>query len=334
MLSLTAHEIPSLLLENKNSNGFYFLTLPTHQTRTYRISMEYELAGVVQSYYYDFRINTESLARNEDLWDDMNPSGLELDGALIMGIPFNRSLFRRYGEEPVQNIAPIYPDPEKTQAQVEFESIGPDTFAGETFKLLMITPYIVSVNLVEVNKDYNLTQYTMVRFVYWRLINGEIVFTGSFGDPILDSVELESLRGEITETDNIKTLILPTGKRVYIFKVTYTPNIIHTSKHSCPVNMPNDFEEYTAGDLTYRLYVPGDGYNNVSFFAYLMVYDSDGTLLDPPTQIRVVSLNQEPITVVSAAANTTTKIMTLTLKNDTLANELDFRVYKSTVASS
>jgi len=170
MFSLTAHDIPSLLLENQSQNGFYFLTLPSHEIGTYRITMETVTGGVSFSRFYDFQVDTRALANDDTIWDNINPNPYALDGAVLVGIPFNRNSFKNYDLEPDPTLTLIIPSGNETIAQIQSDSEGPNTYAGETFKLLLLDPYISSVNLIEIDKDYYLGPAMIVRFVYWRSI--------------------------------------------------------------------------------------------------------------------------------------------------------------------
>lgn len=333
MFSLTAHDIPSLLLENQGKNGFYFLTLPSHEIRTYRITMETVIAGVSFSRYYDFQVDARALANDDIIWDNINPNPYALDGAVLIGIPFNRNSFKNYDLDPEPLLIPIIPSGNKTLAQIQLDSEGPNTYAGETFKLLLLEPYISSVNLVEIDKDYYLGPAMIVRFVYWRSIGGEIVFTGSFGDPLMDTVQqLEDLRSSISLTDIIRTINTPPvgqsliGRRYYIFRVTNTPNIIFSELQPSS-NTNENVSEYSLDGINYRLTVPGDAYNRVSFLMYLNTLDSNGILTDPPSSIRVVSLSNVPVQVLSVVLIPNTKTLKLTLKTMSLADELDLYVY-------
>lgn len=329
MFSLTAHDIPTLLLENQGMNGFYFLTIPSHEIRKYRISMESVTGGVSTSRYYDFRVDTTHLATQIENWGTGS-----LDTAVMMGIQFNRSLFRNYDIEPEPILTPIVLNADKTLAQIQLDSVGPNTFNGETFKLILLEPYLSSVNLIEIDRDYYLGPDMIVRFVYWRVIGGQIVFTGSFGDPLLDTdAQLESLRSSILPTDIIKTINTPASppsmmnRRYYIFRVTNTPNIIFSQIVPGSTEVNSVSNVYTHEGMRYRMTLPGYIYTRVAFTVYLSLLDEDDNVIDPPSAVRVVSMTGDPITILGVNVIAATKTVEITMKTSSLIDELNLYVY-------
>jgi len=148
--------------------------------------------------------------------------------------------------------------------------------------------------------------------------------------------QLEDLRSSIAPTDIIKTIDTPPtgpsliGRRYYIFRVTNTPNIITTELQPSGNgggNTNENVSEYSLDGINYRLTVPGDAYNQVSFLMYLNTLDSNGVLTDPPSSIRLVSLGNIQVQVLSVAIIPNTKTLKLILKTMSLATELDLYVY-------
>lgn len=277
------------------------------------------------SRYYDFLVDTTHLANQIE-----NLGSTSLDSAVMMGIRFDRSLFRNYDVQPEL----IVLNADKTLAQIQTESVGPNTFNGETFKLLLLQPYISSVNLIEIDRDYYLGPDMIVRFVYWRVLGGQIVFTGSFGDPLLDTdVQLESLRSSITPTDIIKTINTPPSlpsmmsRRYYIFRVTNTPNIIFSSPIPGSTEVNEIITIYTYEGIRYRMTLPGNIFTRVAFTVYLNVLDEDDNVLDPPSSILVVSTTGDPVQTLGINLITATKTLEITMKTLSLVDELDLFIY-------
>lgn len=293
--------------------------------------METVSGGVSSSRYYDFLVDTTHLANQIE-----NLGSTSLDAAVMMGIPFNRSLFRNYDIEPEPILTPIVLNADKTLAQIQIDSVGPNTFNGETFKLLLLQPYISSVNLIEIDRDYYLGPDMIVRFVYWRVLGGQIVFTGSFGDPLLDTdAQLESLRSSITPTDIIKTINTPPSpptmmsRRYYIFRVTNTPNIIFSTPIPGSTEVNEIVTTYTYEGIRYRLTLPGNIFTRVAFTMYLNVLDENDNILDPPSTIHVVSTTGDPVQTLNVNLIVATKTLELTMKTLSLVNDLDIFVYSA-----
>lgn len=329
MLTISASDIPSLLIENEGLNGFYFITIPSNELRTYRIAME----KGDRSYYYDFNLNTSTLASNIEMWDGLNITD-PLDGTVIIGIRFDRSKFSDFEVNPTTPESIVLTQ-YKTIVQARNDSIGPNTYQGETFKLLLLTPYNPSVNLVEINRDYLTGNSLIIRFVYYRILSNSIVFTGSFGDPMMDNdIALQALRTEIDPIKPFTTINqFGTGstatRRYFIFKTTATPNIIFSD---ATVTEATDMSEnYTIAGIKYRLTVPGNVIKGLPFQVFLNVLDIGDNIIEPPTNtsdqydVRAIS---DVALVPSMTVNyiTSTKTLRVILTINQLVNEFNLRL--------
>lgn len=254
------------------------------------------------------------------LLEGMTPT-TPMDETIIIGIPFDRSTFKDFRLDPgtpTMKLITSY----KTQSQAEQESIGPNMFAGETFKLLIIEPYSESINLIEIDHDYVLGNSLRVRFIYFRILNGQTVFTGSFGDPLMD-IPSHSL--VINPIETITTINQPTSnRRYYIFRVTKTPNIIFSNRAQ---SVQVISEKYSKDGINYRLTLPGYVYTNVSFVVYMNILDDNDEVIPPPANIRVVS--NTPIEIIDISLISSTNTLKLILKTSTLNNSFDFHLYNA-----
>lgn len=327
MFSLKATEIPSLLLENRGLNGFYFFTLPSIQQRTYRITMEDTNRGEKWSRYFDFTLDTGILANDPNLWDDLNHDDTYPDGVIFIGIPFDANLFKHHT---VDNHPPasIVMSEYNTFEEATTQSEGPDTFSGQTFKLILLEPYNVSVNLIEINRDYHTGDSMIIRFIYYRTVSGEIVFTSSFGDIVSNNQELDSFKPLIDQNHSVSVVNVTPMKRYYIFRVTNTPNIIF-SVTRFEKSEDQYFEEYTNDGVNYRLTLPGHIYTDVPFILYLNTLNENGEIVEPPSNLRIssnISQNYK-LEVLRSVLISDTKTWELTLKTNCLDPTMEIYVY-------
>jgi len=266
-MTIESNHEPNLFYENETKTGFELFTISTGSDRHYRIIKENRLGF----FYYDFTIDMTGIVHGDPV---------------TIQIPFIDSLFvdSRMLNFPINIINP----------NIEGERIKEGIY-----KLIYLSRIDEEKEIpakIDLNMNYYVGTSKIIRFIYYRLIDNVIYYTGYFGNRYFDNepnpgitIDTSQRYKIVTVSDNFNTIDF------YFYKINSTPNIIISNfifqqMESNVVYEKNGYE--------YTLRVPGDGLMGIAFKTFLSVKRlSDNTYIKNLHNFGFVS--EKDITVVS-----------------------------------
>lgn len=240
MMTLESNYEPNIFYENDTNTGFELFTISTGSPRHYRIVKETH-TGL---YNYDFSIDMTNINHGDPV---------------TIQIPYLNNLFidSRSGNFPINSIN---------------QNLEGERISFGLYKLFYLSRDDEEREIpakIELNENYHVGPSKIIRFIYYRVIDQIIYYTGYFGNRYLDNepnlditIDTTNKYWNITISDDYNTVDF------YFYKITSTPNIIISN---FIVQQMETSIVYEKDGYEYTIRLPGNGLKGIAFRVYLSV---------------------------------------------------------------
>jgi hypothetical protein len=299
MLEINSYDEPNLLIADGSERSFNIITIATQDTRHYRIVKETEFGF----FNYDFTYNLSLL-----------PNGT----ICVINVPYIPIKFI--------NANSGLPIPEVLNPNLQGSVID-----SGIYKLLYISreeDKEIPAKIL-LNEVYRILDEAVV-FIYFRVIDSIIYYTGYFGNQFLENQSIPDLN---INAQNLFDQKIHDGKKYYFIKLNSTPNI-YISNNKTDSTTPNVTTETSVSPSGYTVYLelPGNSLLNNKFQVSAKFYMNGNavTTFTSLSQFELITTNSGLNLInVTRGLDVEKYIFTVSMSGED--ENVDFNIYPKTI---